>query len=325
MNDYVCRRFLLVRNWFPDQLVNGEYTFNNDDENFKKYCTSNQCSSNLEKINAGCLFLFDAFFKDSSSFKYHNNIDIVEYIMIWLSYMLSLKEQSGSTTNLEYFNKTYINSNEKYTNSITDVTEYSSYKDLIDKKHDLTKVDIKYISKFYAPFKLLCEMYTNFDEKTLHCSICSENANKFVNKYKEMSKNSVITSNSSYKQLLSTLSNEYNNFKNYCNSKGGNCKNYPPLETIEIKTSAQNSDQISEQLSTQGSEQIPEQLSTHGSEVTSSNSSITNKLLLVLLIFGAIAFFLGISYKYSLFGFRKRAQKQYLREKIKNIKKGMNH
>ncbi|SCL83748.1 Plasmodium variant antigen protein Cir/Yir/Bir, putative, partial [Plasmodium berghei] len=56
-----------------------------------------------------------------------------------------------------------------------------------------------------------------------------------------------------------------------------------------------------------------------------SNSSIGNKLLTVLSIFGVTTFFLGISYKYLLFGRRKRAQKQYLREKIKNIKKRMNH
>ncbi|WBY57049.1 PIR protein [Plasmodium yoelii yoelii] len=41
------------------------------------------------------------------------------------------------------------------------------------------------------------------------------------------------------------------------------------------------------------------------SEVISS-SSITNKLFIVLSIFGAIAIFLGISYKYSLFRSRKR-------------------
>ncbi|SCL86697.1 Plasmodium variant antigen protein Cir/Yir/Bir, putative [Plasmodium berghei] len=234
MNDHVCRRFLFVRNWFPDKLDSeGSYQFIMDENNLNGYCTSNRCDGDLEKINAGCLFLFDAFFKDSSSFKYHNNINIVDYIMIWLSYMLNLKKNKDGTSNLQYFNKTYINSNEKYKTPITGVEGYTSYKDLIDKKHDLTKVDIKDISKFYDAFKLLCEMYTNFDENTSYCTGCSENANKFVAKHGELKNDSSITSNSSYKQLFSTLSNDYNNFKNYCTSKGGNCKDIPSLPSIE--------------------------------------------------------------------------------------------
>ncbi|EAA19624.1 putative yir1 protein, partial [Plasmodium yoelii yoelii] len=53
----------------------------------------------------------------------------------------------------------------------------------------------------------------------------------------------------------------------------------------------------------------------HISEVTSS-SSIVSKLIPVVSIFAAISIFLGISYKYSLFGFRKRVQK-HLRKILK--------
>ncbi|CDS44715.1 PIR protein [Plasmodium yoelii] len=52
---------------------------------------------------------------------------------------------------------------------------------------------------------------------------------------------------------------------------------------------------------------------------------LTYSLISIALIFVAIPIFLGISYKYSLFGFRKRFQKQKLREKIKNVKKRVNH
>ncbi|CXH19895.1 Plasmodium variant antigen protein Cir/Yir/Bir, putative [Plasmodium berghei] len=65
----------------------------------------------------------------------------------------------------------------------------------------------------------------------------------------------------------------------------------------------------------------PEQASAQASEVTLSSSSIGNKLIPVLSIFGAIAFFLGIGYKYSLFKSRKRSRKQHLREKVKNKEK----
>ncbi|ETB58519.1 hypothetical protein YYC_04108 [Plasmodium yoelii 17X] len=52
---------------------------------------------------------------------------------------------------------------------------------------------------------------------------------------------------------------------------------------------------------------------------------LTYSLISIAFIFVAIPIFLGISYKYSLFGFRKRFQKQKLREKIKNIMKKMIH
>ncbi|EAA21555.1 putative yir3 protein [Plasmodium yoelii yoelii] len=63
----------------------------------------------------------------------------------------------------------------------------------------------------------------------------------------------------------------------------------------------------------------------HSSGVTSSSLSIVNKIIIALSIFSAITIFLGIFYKCSLFVLRKRAQKQHLREKLKNIKKRMNH
>ncbi|ETB60855.1 hypothetical protein YYC_02119 [Plasmodium yoelii 17X] len=290
--------------FFPDKLTNDkQYDFKK--ENFLDgYCGSYSCDHDLEKINAGFFYLLNQFFGSSGpSYYAQNNINIVDYIMLWLSYMLSLKEQVG-ITNLQYFYNTTIN-NDKYQKSITGVKEYKTYKDLIDKKKYFLDMDSNIISNFYEAFKLLCEMYNNFDDTRSYCSICSENANKFVSKYKEMNQNSYITNNSSYNELLSTLSNDYNNFKEYCNSKGSKCKDYPELPTIK-KT------QSFGQFSGQDSEDI-------------SSSSIGNKLFTVLSIFGVIAFLLGISYKYSLFGFRKRFQKQKLREKIKNIKKRINH
>ncbi|SCO59431.1 BIR protein [Plasmodium berghei] len=321
MDDKICRTFIALSNSFSNKLsASGDYQFTMNEGIFNNYCTSNTCSSNLEKINAGCLYLFDAFFKDSSVFESvaKSNINIVEYIMMWLSYVLNLiKNEQGNS--LEYFYNTYIN-NDKYKKSITAVTGYNSYKDLIDQKKYFLGMDSNIIFNFYEAFKLLCEMYINFDDTTLYCSTCSKNANKFVDKYKEMNQNSVINSNSSYKQLLSTLSNDYNNFKNYCTSKGGNCKDIPSLPSIETSKITAN---LPEQTKKTFEPTVKsyEQTSAQTSEVTSSSSSIGNKLFTVLSIFGAIAFFLGISYKYSLFGFRKRSQKQHLRGKLKKIKK----
>ncbi|SCL82371.1 BIR protein, partial [Plasmodium berghei] len=303
------------------------------------YCNNKICNTDLEKINAGCLLLFNQFFGSSTSFKYHNNINIVDYIMIWLSYMLNLKKNERNK-NLEYFNKIYIN-NDKYQTSIDKVGDCSNYKDLIDKKKYFLDISNENMSKIYNLFKILCNMYTDFDKKNPDCAKYIPKANEFVKNYQELYGDSSITEDSPYYKLLSTLSNDYDNFKKECSD--ANCKDIPPLQLIEktqvtVNLSEHTSKQISKQT-VETSEQSPKQSPKQSpeqtvqtvqkleqiSEVTSSSSSIGNKLFTILSIFGAIAFFLGISYKYSLFGFRKRAQKQYLREKIKNIKKRMNH
>ncbi|ETB56127.1 hypothetical protein YYC_05839 [Plasmodium yoelii 17X] len=288
MDKEVCKRFKNVWDNFPDILNNEDYQIK-DDKNFKTYCTDN-CGTYIDKINAGCLFLLNAFFGSSDSFNSvaKSNIDIVEYIIIWLSYMLNLKGNADNNiSNLNHFYTAYINGSEKYKNFITGVEGYSSYKDLLNQKTYFLNMNNSIISNFYKAFKLLCEMYTEFDENNQDCAKNSEKAEEFVKKYEELNGNSGITNNSSFNQLLSTLLNDYDNLKNKC--KGSSF--LPAIKSTQI----------------------------------TSNPSIVSKLIPVLLIFGAIAFLGGIAYKYSLFGFRKRFKKQQIREKIKNIKKRMNH
>ncbi|CDU16859.1 hypothetical protein YYC_03883 [Plasmodium yoelii 17X] len=300
MDKRVCKFFYAVRTSLSDKLDNkGNYKFTNE-RNFNEYCTNSRCSDNLGKVNAGCLFLFDALFKDSSVFKYHNDINMVDYIIIWLSYMLNLKKSEENMSNLQYFYNMYINNN-TYKKSITDVAEYNSYKDLVDKAN-MVNMDMKIISKFYDAFNELCMIYIEFDEQSPNCKNCLKYANGFVEKYKKLKEDTSITKNSSYNKILSSLSTNYDNIKKKCN-------NFPSLSTIGtannfVQDSAYSSGQISEDT---------------------SSSSIGNKVFIVLSIFAVIPIFLGISYKYSLFGFRKRFKKQQIREKIKNIKKRMNH
>ncbi|ETB63498.1 hypothetical protein YYC_00057 [Plasmodium yoelii 17X] len=266
------------------------------------YCNNKNCSNNFEKINAGCLYLLDSFFEDNSVFNSvaKSNVNIVEYIMIWLSKMLSRIENTENQS-LQFFYDIYIYGDNKYKKPIEKVIGCSNYKELIDKTK-MMSMKIKDISKLYDAFYSLCMMYIEFDEENSKCNKYLTDANNFVEKYKKLKADSSIIKKDSYNQLLSTLSKDYDNFKNKCSAKCPN-SSFPTIEKAE--TSVGSIGQIS--------------------EVASSSSSITNKLFIVLSIFGAIAFFLGISYKYSLFGFRKRFQKQKLREKLKNIKKRMNH
>ncbi|CAD2085920.1 CIR protein PIR protein, fragment [Plasmodium vinckei brucechwatti] len=118
------------------------------------------------------------------------------------------------------------------------VEAYNSCKDIINKKIYLKTIGIKEIPKLYGALK---NLYSS------------------------------ITGNSSYREILSILSTDYNNFKSYCDGK---CNCYNNILTLpEIKTPP--------------------------------SSSIASKLISVLLIF-VIQFFLEITYKII---FKRKAKK----------------
>ncbi|CDS44398.1 uncharacterized protein PY17X_0950901 [Plasmodium yoelii] len=295
MNKKVSEKFENLWEFFSDELTSDKKYQIKEGNFLDSYCGSNSCDSDFEKISAGFFYLLSGFFGDSNSFNFDEKSknDIFYYIMIWLSYMLNLKENEANNS-LEFFYNTDIKNNQKYTNSIAGFTEYTSYKDLLDKKN-IKNMNIKNMSKFYVPFKSLCSMYYGFKEGDKKCKNYLDDDNEFFKKYKELNEDSSITNDSSYSKILSALSTDYNKLKEKCKEgKSGNISS-------------------------------PSEIATDISAQSSLSSSIGNKLFTVLSIFGAIAFLLGISYKYSLFGFRKRFQKQKLREKIKNIKKRMNH
>ncbi|VTZ79759.1 PIR protein [Plasmodium yoelii] len=316
MDYQLCGRFDKLRNYLPDDLSKAKNSDIHSLGSIRDYCSNGEsegigCKTDLDQINGGCLWLFEQ--------NIINNIDslskdkfkiIIIYIIIWLNYMINLKKD-GKINNINDFYTQYIEKNTYYasckkndndcSNSLKEQTGYNNFKEFIEKNEYLLNINYDDVSKFYAAFKSLCNMYTELDANDTKCDKCLENVKEFVKKYDELNI-SDITKDSPYYQVLSTLSDDYNNFKNYCKVNNVDCNHIQTLSPIKIKENG-----------VQGSAHNDVQ----HFEATSSSSSITNKLFIVLSIFGAIAFFLGISYKYSLFGFRKRTQKQHLREKIK--------
>ncbi|ETB63185.1 hypothetical protein YYC_00283 [Plasmodium yoelii 17X] len=300
-------RFDNLRKYLPDEL---NISTKNDIHilgNIKNYCSNGEsegtgCNTDLDKINGACLWLFDQLL-----LKNKKGINMAEYIIIWLSYMLNQKTHEG-ISNLNDFYTKYIQNNTYYnkcdnsgkdcSDTLKEITEYSNYKEIIDNKINFMTIDINDMSKFYDAFKSLCNMYIELDANDPKSKKNLENAKEFVKKYEKLNNDSGISGHSSYRQILSTLSTDYNNFKIYCNDNNVDCNDIPLLP--EIKTTNN-----------------PVQDSGQKIEATSSSSSITSKLIPVLSIIVAIPIFMGIFYKYSLFGFRKRPQKQHLREKIK--------
>ncbi|CXH20747.1 BIR protein [Plasmodium berghei] len=258
MNKEVCESFLNVWEVFPDKLTkNNGYHEINDGNFLNSYCGSYSCDTDLKKIDAGFFYLVNKFFGASGVFKNNakSNINAVEYIIIWLSHMLNLKDKQGNI--LTNFYKVYINNQDKYKNTINGVEGCSNYDDLIYKKNELMKITNEKLSKFYAPFKSLCEMYSIFGDDNKNCTKCLEKAKEFVEKYKELSEDYSITNDSSCNKILCTLSNDYDNFKKKCKDSSS----FPTIDKPNItpkcpeQTSEQNSKQIHVNISTKNSEQ----------------------------------------------------------------------
>ncbi|SCL98068.1 Plasmodium variant antigen protein Cir/Yir/Bir, putative [Plasmodium chabaudi adami] len=279
--------------------VEGDGSISFTDEILNVYCPRNIMGQNRKNgINGekGQCFGYaestiSAFITLLETFKsdgYEENLEynkLAQYAILLLSYKMTQNHNISAGINKIY--NMFHTSN--YWNS-----NYNNYKDQIKKL-----MDIKDVSKFYNLLKLLCDIYTELDEEATNCTNCLEEAKNFAEKYNELIEDSNNTEGSSYRKMLSALSTDYNSFKKKCNDNG--CNDIPSLLSIN-----------------------PPKKYVETSEAASSSSSIANTLIPILSIF-SIPIFLGIAYKYSLFGFDKRIHRQYLREKLKKIKKKMNH
>ncbi|CDU19659.1 uncharacterized protein PY17X_1303600 [Plasmodium yoelii] len=321
--DYkLCGRFDTLKKYLPDELNKSlSYDFHGLGS-IRNYCPNGdskekECKNEVDKINAACLWLFEQNIVNRiSDFNGSNDEKhkvFIIYIMIWLSYMLKLKNVNDFKS-LKDFYEDHIKNNSHYTNckkrnnnnyddcssSLNAKTGYNNFMEFIKGNECFMSINITEMSKFYDAFKLLCEMYIGGNIDKSSCIKHLDDGKEFVKKYEKLNEDSSINENSSCSQILTTLSNDYNNFKTKCNEAG--CNDYPLLQE---KKRAQDSGEVSE---------VSE--ASEASEATLSSSSIANKLIPVLLIFVAIPICLGIAYKYSLFGFRKQSKK-HLREKLK--------
>ncbi|ETB56042.1 hypothetical protein YYC_05922 [Plasmodium yoelii 17X] len=283
--DYdLCNTFSIVIENYPDQSnITEEHDIHNIDD-IEEYCRveeseEKKCKTELDKINAACLWLLNNNIPHRIDDLSNDQIKaFIIYIMIWLNYMLNLKKDeinlSDFYNNIEndtnYTNCTYDNSD--CNSKLNAKAGYNNFKEVIVKNKDFSNIDFEDISKFYDAFKLLCKMHDEINDGTLDCTKYLEYANKIVDKFKKHNDDSSISGDSSYSKVWSTLSTDYNNFKNeYYDTS---CMDIPSFPSIKIT-----------------------QPHIQSSDVTSSSFSIVKKLILALSIFSAITIFLGIFYK----------------------------
>ncbi|ETB59344.1 hypothetical protein YYC_02862 [Plasmodium yoelii 17X] len=295
IHDQTCSGFDTFWNYFSDESNNsGTYHFK--DLVFKQYCPDQKCNNDIKKINAGCLWLFNYFFVISGiPFYLDSYKNVVVCIMIWLSYKLNQKNEYG-TIKLNNFYSNNIENHTEYTDHKFIGKKFKSYKEIIDTIKEYMDIDISHVSKFYELLKLLCNMIT--DNKNRNISDFSEHANKFVVEYEKLFNDDNNIDNSSHDKILRVLSNYYNNLEEYITFINIEMKR-PTLSTK--KTAEKGNVDVSNEIkkdessSEKGKQDI--ETITLSPNTGLSDSSLASKLIPVLSIFGAIAIFLGISYK----------------------------
>ncbi|CAD2097959.1 CIR protein PIR protein [Plasmodium vinckei petteri] len=228
------------------------------------------CRDYLENASSGVIYVLKTL-KEKCNLEYDK---LAEYAILWLRYKLN-QNAKFNNTKLNDFYTNHIKKNRYYNNKIKDNDNDSlTYKEIIDTKKDL--MGIKEMTKFSYPFKLLLLLYDKNSKNSGECPY-SDYAKYFAKEFEKLNNDSNINWNASYRKLLFTLSDDYNNLIS-------KCTNFPPLPKIKTPP---------------------------------------NKLIPVLSTFSVIPVFLGIAYKYSLFGIDKLFQRQYLRKKLKKITKKM--
>ncbi|CAD2103364.1 CIR protein PIR protein [Plasmodium vinckei petteri] len=185
------------------------------------------CISYLEMARSGVINLLE------NLEKYNLEYDkLAEYAILFLSYKLKQHSQY-KWTNLNNFYTSHIKNNNDYNKKIKD--NGLTCKEIIDKKKDL--MNTNEISKFNVLFSILFSFYNGINKNSLDCKNCSEDANEFVQNFEKLNDDSNINGNASYSKLLSTLSDDYDNFKSYYAEKCRGCKDIPTLPKVKTPPS----------------------------------------------------------------------------------------
>ncbi|CDS44884.1 PIR protein [Plasmodium yoelii] len=281
------------------------YTFSGSYTN--KYCPDNNCDNdNNKKISSAFIGLL-GFYKEVVDMKNMESDKIAEYAILWLCHILNQKTENGTTTLNDFYTE-HIKKNSHYNQETIGDSNNKIKIDVIDAKIKSMNMNIKDISNFYEIFKLLCMMDGEVDKKNLQCNTCLKNAKEFYEKYEKLKNGLDINKGSSYFQLLYSLSNDYDKFKEKYKKVCSNTESFEACSRSSVTKSPVTECPVT------------------NSPVTNSpmtNCPVTecpvtkNTLITIAIIFVASSILLGVSYKYSLFGFRKRSQKQHLRENLK--------
>ncbi|VTZ81110.1 PIR protein [Plasmodium yoelii] len=308
---YLCDGINLMDRGILFDQASQNYTL--DGSHTEMHCPDNKCDDDNKKLSSAFI-AFIAFFNGAGIDENLDSDKIAEYAILWLGHKLNQKKENETTTLNDFYTK-HVKTNSHYNQKINTNSSNKIKKNDIENKINSMNIGIKDMSNFYEVFKLLCKMDGELDpKKKPQCNKCLESAREFFEKCEKVKNAFDINKGSSYLQLLSILSNDYKQFKE--KYKKVVCSNVEFLETCSrssVTESPVTKCQVTECPVTKC--QVTECPVTK-CQVTESPVT-KNTLIIIAIIFVAASILLGVSYKYSLFGFRKRSQKQHLREKLK--------
>ncbi|EAA15293.1 putative yir2 protein, partial [Plasmodium yoelii yoelii] len=278
------------------------------------HCPDNNCGNDDNKKISSAFIAFLNYFNNTGIDENLESDKIAESAILWLGHKLNQKAENGTTTLKDFYNN-HIETNSHYNKKITTNSSNKINKDVIEKKIKSMNIGIKDISNFYDTFKSLCNMDSELDpKKKPQCNKCLKNAGEFYEKYEKLKNALDINKGSSYLQLLSSLSNDYNKFKE--KYKKDVCNDIESFESC-LRSSSTKSPVTNCPMTNCPATECPA-TECPTTECPVKECPVTKSTLItIVIIFVASSILLGVSYKYSLFGFRKRSQKQHLREKLK--------
>ncbi|CAD2103446.1 CIR protein PIR protein [Plasmodium vinckei brucechwatti] len=219
-----------IDGYFYEKSDKSEFTHGS----ISKYCPYNStfnsgfCMNYFQMARSGVINLLD------NLKKYNLEYDkLAEYAILFLSYKLKQHSEHKSTNLNTFYTKYIVNNNDDYSKNIK--FNGLTCKDIIDKKKNL--MNTNEISKFNEAFSILVLLYNEIIKNKTSCEKCSEKANDFSKNFENLNEDSNINGNTSYRNLLSTLSNDYDNFKSYYAEKCSGCKDIPTLPKVKTPPS----------------------------------------------------------------------------------------
>ncbi|KEG00392.1 hypothetical protein YYE_04903 [Plasmodium vinckei vinckei] len=298
----VYKEIFTINNYFVESK--GQLTVNPNHKSIQNDCNSWRNSGKGDchdyfQLASCCFINLLKKLKDKKGLDYGK---LAEYTILWLSYNLNTALENCDM-NLNNFYTKYIEVNNDYNNIIKD-DKNMTYKAFINRKNDLMNMNNNEISKFNDMFYTLFFSYFVIDYSNFECASYLEFANQFVQYFQKLNNDSNNIKDSLFSQILSTLSNDYDNLKNIYGNKSCKISSIPKLNP---KSPVENYGQMLAETP----------------ESTSSSLSILKTVIPGLSTFFVIPVFFGIAYKYSLFGIDKLFQRQYIRKKLKKTKKKM--
>ncbi|VTZ67103.1 CIR protein [Plasmodium chabaudi chabaudi] len=219
----LCNALKDIEEFLPNSLSSESKDVNRN--LYKTYCPIDQrgkqeCRTDGERIGAMFkLLLQQLFVNNEGDLELENkNDEYSEYAILWLSNIIR---------HFNYKHTPHVQ--DFYTTFIKEGNWYNDFRDKINKKNDIMKLQINQIYNLYELLNILCKAITKYDENPSNSSECSNFANKWEERSKELvNKETKVFEDEHYCNALLNLKKAYEKFTN-----GNNTNAFPKINEIE--------------------------------------------------------------------------------------------